>query len=180
MKSKVAILHFFILSLLSGSIWAQLPPVRHASAEAKQKSKDRAEYGAFRKEIAALKEFADEKKKIPKLQKENKEVVKVIVTIDSVETDDASIKTLTGYITQQIGDNSTNAFEIIFDRATKKITTVKRTGESADPEPVEAKTKTTAVKKVAPAKKKKEGDEDEEEEDKEEKEEKPAGKEKDE
>ncbi len=167
----------------SSTLLAQVP-VRHATPEAKQRAKDRSDYSLFRRQISALKEFGEERKKIPALQKENKEIVKVVATIDSVDSDDTTKnKFITGYITQLIGDNSTNAYELTFDRSLRKITNIKRTGESADPEPAEVKEKKVVDKKapvkVAPKKKSKDGDEDDDEE--EEKEEKaPAGKEKDE
>ena len=157
-------------------------PTPHSTPESRQKSKDRSDYSLFRRQITASKEFTEERKKIPLLQKENKEIVKVYVTMDSTETDDtAKNKFLQGFITQQIGENTANAYELTFDRTTRKITTIKRTGESTEPEPAEVKEKPapkkgTEVKKPAP-KKKKDGDEDDEEE--EEKEEKPS-KEKDE
>jgi len=150
------------------------------SEESKQKSKDRAEYSAFRHQASALKEFADEKRKIPKLQKDNKAIVKVVITIDSVDNDE--VKTLTGYITQQIGDNSVNAYELTFDRVAKKITAVKKTGDGEDPEAKEPKENTTVKKgaaapdaKKAVHKKSKEDEEDDEEEEK-----TPPSKEKDE
>jgi hypothetical protein len=76
-----------------------------------------------------------------------------------------------------IGDNTTNAYEITFDRATRKITKLKRTEEAVEPEEAKAK---PAAKKPAGTKatpKKKDGEEDDEDE-----EEKtvPAGKEKEE
>ena len=157
-------------------------PTPHSTPESRQRSKDRSDYSLFRRQITASKEFTEERKKIPLLQKENKEIVKVYVTMDSTETDDtAKNKFLQGFITQQIGENTANAYELTFDRTTRKITTIKRTGESTEPEPAEVKEKPAAkkgteVKKPAP-KKKKDGDEDDEEE--EEKEEKPS-KEKDE
>ena len=186
MKNKIAQITCLLL-VCSFGMMAQQPPVRHASPEVRQRARDRSDYSLFRREITALKEFAEEKKKALAIQKENKEVVKVIATIDSVDTDDtAKMKTITGYITQQIGDVSANAYELTFDRTTRKITGIKRTGESTEPEVAEPKAKPATpkaeVKKAAPAKKKKTGDdEDEEEDEKEEKEDKtPASKEKDE
>ena len=164
-------------------LFAQAPGL-HSTPESRQKSKDRSDYSLFRRQITALKEFAEERKKIPALQKENKEVIKVYVTMDSTESDDTmKNKFLQGFITQQIGDVSTNAYELTFDRTLRKITTVKRTGESTDPEPAEIKEKPapkkgTEVKKTAP-KKKKTGDDDDEEEEEEKEEKTPAGKEKD-
>ena len=186
MKNKITLLTLICLSF-SLTLLAQVP-TPHASAEVRQKAKDRSDYSLFRRQISATKEFAEERKKIPALQKENKEPVKVVATIDSVDTDDTTkMKTITGYITQNIGDNSANAYELTFDRTTRKITNIRKTGESAEPEAAAAiapKAKTAApgkpdVKKATP-KKKKDGDDEEEEEEKEEKEEKtPASKEKD-
>ena len=180
MKNFIIITILLCLSFPALSI-AQAP-TPHSTPESRQKSKDRSDYSLFRRQIIALKEYGEERKKIPALQKENKELVKVFVTMDSTETDDtAKNKFLQGFITQQIGDNTANAYEITFDRTSRKITTVKRTGESTDPEPTEVKAKPAPKKdgeiKKATPKKKKDGDEDDEEE--EEKEEKPS-KEKDE
>ncbi len=186
MNKKFALLLLICLFATAG-IYAQAPKP-HASPEVRQRARDRADYGTFKRKIAELKEFSEERKKIPLLQKENKEAVKVYATVDSVETDDTTkAKTMTGYITQQIGESTANAYEVTYDRATKKITAVKRTGESVDPEAAEAKEKPASkktdakkaeVKKASPAKKKKDGD-DEDGDEEEEKEEKPS-KEKDE
>lgn len=192
MKNTFSRIASFIALLLcvTFSVYAQSP---HSTPESRQRMKERADYGIFRRQATALKEFAEERKKIPALQKENKETVKVFVTVDSVDSDDtAKNKFIQGYIVQQIGENSANAYELTFDRAQRKITTVKRTGESADPEAAEPKEKketTTAAKKPgtttttpkATAKKKKDPDGDDEDEEEEEKEEKtPPSKEKDE
>jgi hypothetical protein len=190
MKNMFIRITAFIAILLCStfSLWAQLP---HSTPESRQKMKERADYGIFRRQAAALKEFGEERKKIPALQKENKETVKVFVAVDSIDSDDTTKnKFIQGYIVQQIGENTANAYELTFDRAQRKITTVKRTGESADPEagePKEKKTTTAAAKKpgttaAKPApKKKKDPDGDDEDEEEEEKEDKtPPSKEKDE
>ncbi len=152
--------------IMPATVFGQVPPVKHASAEVKEKQRERADYKDFRKQIMLLKEYADEKKKIPKLAKDSKEPVKIIASIDSIDGGD-EIKTLTGYITQQIGDNSINAYELTYDRATKKITAVKKTGDGVEPEVAEAKEKPAAKeatkKKPATAKKKDEDGDDEEE-----------------
>ena len=177
MKNKIAILSILCL-LISANLFAQRPPMKQ-SEESKQRSKDRAEYGAFRHQASTLKEFADEKRKIPKLQKDNKAIVKVVITIDSVDNDE--VKALTGYITQQIGDNSVNVYELTFDRAAKKITAVKKTGDGEDPEAKEPQEKTTVKKGTAApeakkaVKKKKDDDDDDDEDEK-----TPPSKEKDE
>jgi hypothetical protein len=89
----------------------------------------------FRKQLLALKEYADERKKIPDLQKSSKSMVKVSIAIDTADLgDDTTAKTLTGYIKQDIGDASNNVYEIIFDRTQKKIVSIKRTGEGEEAE----------------------------------------------
>jgi len=176
MKNKISLLSLVFVAM-SHIVGAQAP-MPHASPEVRQRARDRADYNTFRRKIGELKEFAEEKKKIPLIKKETKEVVKVYATIDSVDTDDdtTKLKTLTGYITQQVGDNIANAYQITFDRTTKRITSVKRTGDAVEPEGAEAKEKPAAKKpeatKATP-KKKKTGDEDEDDDtDKDEKEEK--------
>ncbi len=176
-------LTLFILACLAVVVGAHAQtPVPHASAEVRQKARDRADFSTLRRKIGELKEFAEERKKIPALKKDNKEIVKVYATVDSSETDDSvRAKTLIGYITQQVGDNVANAYEVTFDRASKRITAVKKTGEAIEPETPEVKEK-PATKKAETAKpaskKKKDGDEDDDAEG-DEKEEKPS-KEKDE
>lgn len=173
-----------LLCLISSHLLAQAP-TPHSTPESRQRAKDRADYSLFRRQVTALKEYAEERKKIPALQKENKELVKVYVTVDSADSDDTTKnKIITGYITQQIGESTNNAYEITFDRATRKILNVKRTGESADPEPAEEKEKKAPVVKKAeggkaPVAKKKKGDDEDDEEEEEKEEKTPAGKEKD-
>src|ERR1035437_6940181 len=61
------------------------------------------DYAIFHRQLLSLKEYMDERKKIPNLQKANKMPVKVVVAIDTVdEGDEASAKKLTGYIRQDI------------------------------------------------------------------------------
>ena len=133
----------------------------------------------FRRQLLALKEYADERKKIPALQKANKGVViKVSVAVDTADlTDDATTKTLNGYIKQDIGDVSNNTYEAIFDRSLKKITSLKKTGDGEEVEkadaPEKADPKKTDAKKATVHKKNKDDDDDDEEDDK------PAKKEKD-
>ena len=172
MKKKITLLAIACIAF-TVSLFAQAPAV-HASAETRQKARDRADYSTFRRKIGELKEMAEERKKIPALKKGNKDMVKVFATIDSADSDDTTkAKTLIGYITQQVGDNVANAYEVTFDRATKKITSVKKTGEGMEPEGEEAKEKPAAKKaetaKPAPKKKKTGDDDDEEEDDKDEK-----------
>jgi len=155
----------------AGTAEAQVP---HQSEESKMRNRARAEYSAFKRQMLALKEFAEEKRKAPRLQKENNAVVKIVATIDSVDNDE--VKTLTGYITEQIGDNSVNAYEVTFDRATKTIISVKKTGEAEEPEAAEK----AQPKKATPAathKAKKKGDDDDDDGDEDEA--KPSKKDKD-
>ncbi len=126
----------------------------------------------FRKQMMGLPEYAKEKKKIPALQKNNKGAVKVAAAIDSNENDDDA-KTFIGYIRQDVGDNSTNMYEVIFDRAVRKIVSVKLTPEGADANKDEmdekednVKEKQPGVKKVSPKKNKDEDDDDDAPEDK--------------
>ena len=164
-----------LLSIVSTIVYGQLPPTRKPSAQAQLKALERAEFGALRKQIAALKEFELEKRKALKVQQEKKQLVKVLATIDSIDVEDSTIKTITGYITQQIGDASANVYEILYNRTTKTITSVKKTGEGEEPEVPKKKAAaaTTAKKDDAAKKKTKDADGDEEEDEDEEKEDKP-------
>ncbi len=167
--------------LISAAGYAQQPEVK-ASPEVRAKARARAEYSSFRRQINALKEFAEERKKLPLIEKERKEKITLAAVIDSVETDDTATKTLTGYIAQQTADASYNVYEITFERATKHITAVKKTGEGLEPEeekkakPTAKKPTTTAPAKATTttAKKKTSGDEDEDSEAEEEEEKEPA------
>jgi hypothetical protein len=154
MKQRFAMLLFVCVAMSISSL-AQL------SREDKQEKNDAREarmakkndYTVFRRQMLGLKEYAAEKKKIPALQKANKGVVKVTAFIDSNDNDDEA-KTIIGYIRQDIGDNSTNMYEVIYDRGAKKITSVKRTPEAmdADKEAADDKEEAAADKK-SPAKK---------------------------
>jgi len=134
---------------------ASLARAQNVSA-AKQRSRDRADYNTFKHQIIALKEFAEEKKKVSKLIKDNHVPVKVLAVVDSSDSGDDDKNGLKGYICQQIGENSSNIYEISFDRAQKKITAVKKTGEGDDPEVQEKEPK--EKKTTAHAKPKKDKD----------------------
>jgi hypothetical protein len=134
----------------------------------------------FKKQILGLKEYALERKKIPDLQKTSKMAVKVTAVIDSESTENsAESKTLIGYIKQDVGDNTTNMYELTYDRAQKKITSVKRTPEAIDAdrelaeekeEKASARSEKTSIKKSTAGKKpvtKKDEDEDDEDADEE-------------
>jgi hypothetical protein len=133
--------------------------------ETKAKIKDRTDYNLFHRQMLSLKEFGDERRKIPALQKSNKAVIKVKAVVDSSD-DDSQSKILTGNIVQIIGDNSINVYDVTFDRATKKIVSVKHTPEAieADKEDkADAAEKTTDPKKAIHKKAKTDDDEDDDE-----------------
>jgi len=139
--------------------------------------KDKTDYALFHRQMLSLKEYGDERRKIPNLQKANKMTVKVSAVVDTtIDADDeAGNKTLIGYIKEDIGDNSSNVYEVTFDRTQKKIVGVKYTGEANEVE----KEDKAAPKKAAPAKairKKNKDDDDDDDQD----EEKPSKKDKDE
>ena len=140
--------------------------IRDNEQERKTVAKQRVDYNLFRRQILALKEYSDERKKIPALQKASKLPVKIVAYIDSVDDagDEAKNKTLTGYISENIGDNSTNIYEITYDRTLKKITTVKATGETSDVEQDETTGKKATDKKASSKKTKDEDDDDADEE----------------
>ena len=121
------------------------------------------DYALFRKQVAALKEYADEKKKIPKLQADNKVPVKVVVAIDSIDEGDTVTKVLTGYIVQNVGDNATLMYDITFDRAQKKIISVKRTQEAIDADKEDSENAAEKKQGVKPAVHKKKDDDDDDE-----------------
>jgi len=135
--------------------------IRDNAAEKKVVSKLKVDYNLFRRQILTLPEYGEERKKIPALQKASKMTVKIVAYVDSVDDAGDDLKTLIGYISENVGDNATNIYEITYDRALKKITTVKPTGETSDIEQED----NGDVKKAAPKKaatKKTKGDDDDE------------------
>lgn len=139
--------------------------------------KDKTDYGLFHRQMLSLKEYNAERSKIPSLQKANKMPVKVTAVVDTTMDmdDDAGNKTLIGYIKQDIGDNSTNVYEVTYDRAQKKIVNVKYTGEGNDADREEKATRSKAAPAKAAVHKKKGDDEEEDDAD----DDKPSKKEKD-
>ncbi len=138
--------------------------IKENAAEHKSLSKLKVDYNLFRRQMIATKEYADERKKIPAIQKASKMIVKIVAYVDSVDADD-STKSLTGFIAENVGDNSTNIFELTYDRGTKKIVTIKPTGETSDIEQDED-VKKPAAKKTTVKKSKDDEDEDDPEEEK--------------
>lgn len=169
MKNKIVLLlllSFNITSYAQTDKDDRKQDIRDNAQEKKTITKEKVDYNLFHRQIIALKEYADERKKIPALQKASKMPVKIVSTIDSVDDvlDNEKNKTLTGYITENVGDNSVNVYEITYDRSLKKIVSVKATGETSDIEQDESDKK-TGVKKTNAKKKKGDDDDDDTDED---------------
>ncbi len=162
MKHKIILLLLVFVSITS---YAQTDKeerkqdIRETAQERKTITKEKVDYNLFHRQLIALKEYADERKKIPALQKASKMTVKITTSIDSLDeqADDSKIKTITGYITENVGDNSVNVYEVTYDRTSKKIVSVKATGETSDIEQDDVTGKKTTTKKTSAKKK---GDED--------------------
>lgn len=128
----------------------------------------------FRRQILGLREYAAEKQKAPAVQKITKMPTKVTAVVDTDATDNGmDSKTLTGYIRQDAGDNSTNMYELIFDRSQRKIVSVNKTQEGidadrdmADEKAENTGTKKAVVKKTTVKKTKDDDDDDDADEDK--------------
>ena len=154
MKNKVTLLFLLSLTLCITS-FAQKEKMDQEDKDDKREArstriKDKTDYSLFHRQMLSLKEYSDERRKIPNLQKANKMPVKVTAVVDTTNDvgDDAAGKTLIGYITQDIGDNSSNIYEVTFDRTQKKIVNVKFTGDISDAE----KEEKAAPAKTSPAK----------------------------
>lgn len=169
MKNKISFFLIFYL-FLGITSFAQKDKLTREDKDEKnlartERVNNKNDVALFRKQIMALKEYAMERQKIPALQKTSKMAVKVTAVIDTDATDNAAdSKTLIGYIRQDVGDNTTNMYELIYDRAQKKIVSVTRTPEAAetDKEATEEKEDMTTTKKTKAKKSnKKNQDEDE-------------------
>lgn len=168
MRNRYLLLAFCVL--VSATAFAQKEKMTREEKDEKNEArltriKDKTDYALFHRQMLSLKEYNDERKKIPNLQKANKVPVKIVPVIDSLDdVDDAAAKTLIGYIRQDIGDNSTNLYEVTFDRAQKKIVAVKHTAEAIDAEKEAAEERAEkASEKKTPVKttvKKKKSDDD--------------------
>jgi len=179
MKHKFTFLLFCCLTLTVAS-FAQKEKTDQEEKDEKRDAreariKDKTDYNLFHRQMLALKEYHDERAKIPNLQKANKVTVKVTAVVDTTADmdDDAGGKILTGYIRQDIGDNSSNVYEVTFDRVKKKIATIKRTGEGEEVEKADKTTPKKTEEKKTIKKKNKDDDDDDDTDDA------PAKKEKD-
>jgi hypothetical protein len=136
MKNKHLLLLLCIL--LSFSSFAQKEKMSREEKDEKNAARTarvngKNDYATFRKKMLALKEYEAEKQKIPALRKSSKMNVKVVAVIDSTDNDmESPGKTLIGYIRQDVGENTTNMYEVTYDRAQKTITTVKHTPEAIE------------------------------------------------
>jgi hypothetical protein len=156
----------FILLAFTTAAFAQTDKEdrKEQQEEKKNANKEKVDFGVFRRLIMSTKEFSDERRKIPALQKANKVPVKIIAVVDSMADSDSPTK-LIGYIRQDIGDISTNVYEVVFDRTIKKIISVKPTGDANDEDKDEtANEKKTPGKHIGTKKKKDDEDEDDEDE----------------
>jgi hypothetical protein len=171
MKQKIAFIIVCCLLCVASSFGQKEKMTREEKDEKNQartaRINSKNDYAIFHRQMLGLKEYLDERKKIPALQKASKGPVKVVAAVDSLdEEDDAKNKVLTGYIRQDVGDNSINIYEVIFDRSQKKIVDVKRTQEGMDADkelPEDRAEKTTKEKTKEKTVHKKNKDEDEEE-----------------
>lgn len=134
--------------------------VRERNDERYAKAHEKAEYNVFRRQMLVLKEYTDERKKIPALQKATKATAKITVYVDSLSDGDDS-KVLVGYIREDAGDNSVNVYEVTFDRAQKKIVSIKPTGESIEIDNEDAGEKKEKEKEKTIKKKSRDDDDDE-------------------
>ena len=126
MKYRITILFLIALAICSPS-FAQNQKEKMTREEKNEKNQarldrinNRNDIAVFRKHMLGLKEYANEKKKMAALQKTSKMAVKLSAVIDSDAVENASeSKTLLGYIKQDVGDNTTNLYEITYDREAK-------------------------------------------------------------
>lgn len=154
--SKKCLLSLGLFAVTSVPAFAQVD--KEEKEEKKAASKQKVEYNVFRRQILTLPEFGDERRKVAELQKGMKQQVKLVAYVDS--TNDAEdAKTLAGYIRENVGDNTTDVYEVTYDRALKKITAVRPTGDKLELDKDEKPVK----KSAAASKKQKDEDADEEE-----------------
>ncbi|MES2701822.1 MAG: hypothetical protein V4649_04240 [Bacteroidota bacterium] len=150
------ILSVVCLTVLSLSANAQMD--KEEKQDRKAASQQKVDYNLFRRQMLTLKEYSDERRKMAELQKTTKDQVKLVAYVDSTNEADDS-KTLVGYIRENVGENSTDLYEVTYDRSLKKIIFVKATGETVELDEERAKGKPGTKK---PAAKKSKDDEDDE------------------
>src|SRR5580693_5010615 len=100
MKHKCTLFFLFCLTLGLTS-YAQKEKMDQEEKDDKREArstriKDKTDYALFHRQMLSLKEYSDERRKIPNLQKANKMTVKVSAIVDT--TVDAGDKILIGYI----------------------------------------------------------------------------------
>jgi hypothetical protein len=160
---------FAILSAL----WLVCTSLALAQSAEKPRVSDKSDIISFHRQILSLKEYNDERAKIPALQKANKVTVKVKAIVDTADLsqdgdDEGKPNTrLTGYIRQEIGSESVDLYQLTFDRVKKKITAVVPVADSSEMHHSAAPAKKAGTKKAA-----KKGDEDDDDDE----DEKPASK----
>ncbi len=155
----------FVVSLTAfGNIFAQ-------TGNNHPRPNDKSDIINFHRQILSLKEYNDERAKIPALQKANKVTVKVKGVVDTTdattdgEDDGKPTNKLTGYIRQELGNETIDLYQLTYDRTKKKITAVVPVSDSTDNRRsiIATGTKKAMSKKNS---KKSEDDEDEDEDDK--------------
>jgi hypothetical protein len=172
MTHKITYLFFCLFFSLSS--FAQQDKMTREDKDEKNQArltriKDKNDYAIFHRQLLGLKEYLDERKKIPALTKANKSPVKVVAGVDTTDdgVDEAAAKILIGFIRQDIGDNSVTLYDVTFSRTTKKIVSVKRTAEAMEADnDAEATPGKKAPVKTAVNKKNKEDDDDDDTDDK--------------
>ena len=142
---------------------------KEEKAEKKAESKAKVDMNVFRRQILALPEFSEQRRTLPELKKKVNGIPKIYAVVDSTGDIETS-KTLNGYITIAVGDHTVDIYELLYDRAQKKIVKIKATGQTVI-EGDEPAADRAAGK--APRKKKK-GDDEEDDEDEDEQDERPA------
>jgi hypothetical protein len=175
LNNKLPLL-FILLIICAHTSFAQKEKMTREDKQEKiearaERIRDKTDYTLFRRQMLSLKEYAEERRKVPVLQKTNKEPVKVTAVVDSLSDGgdkDPQNKTLTGYIRQTIGDNSSEIYEVTFDRTRKIILSVKRTGDG-DTENEEKATGKKTKEKIKTVRKKNSDEDEDEEEDEQEK-----------
>jgi hypothetical protein len=120
------------------AFWMICASLVNAQSGEKPRMTDKSDIISFHRQILSLKEYNDERAKIPALQKTNKVTVKVKAIVDTADLsqdgdEDGKPNTkLTGYIRQEIGSESVDIYQLSFDRIKKKITAVIPVADSSE------------------------------------------------